>query len=62
MILSSIINLKKLIIILYIDNIHYMGESLNEIKKLVLERGRSRDCQEDYISPTLVMRAGANSH
>jgi hypothetical protein len=26
--------LKKLIIIFYIDDIHYMGESLNEIKKL----------------------------
>jgi hypothetical protein len=26
--------LKKLIIILYIDNIHYIGKSLNEIKKL----------------------------
>jgi hypothetical protein len=30
--------------------------------QLLLERGRSRGCQEDYISPTLVMRAGANSH
>jgi hypothetical protein len=26
--------LKKLIIILYIDNIHYIGELLDEIKKL----------------------------
>jgi hypothetical protein len=34
MIQSSIINLKKLIIILYIDAIHYIKELLNEIKKL----------------------------
>jgi hypothetical protein len=28
----------------------------------LLERGRSRDCQKDYISPTLVMRADVNSY
>jgi hypothetical protein len=34
MIQSSTTNLKKLIVTLYMDNIHYIGELLNEIKEL----------------------------